>query len=96
MKEPNQWEVLVRVVRKVVDNGFFSELEGVGWEFGWQGASKVVKEEVVRDLQVGSTDTEGSGDPAVCWERYSVEVVGSIDGLTVAFVQCHKQRPSPI
>ena len=60
LKEPNHWEVLVRVVREVVDNGVLSEREEVRWAVGWQGASKMVKEEVVRGLQVDSTDTQAA------------------------------------
>ena len=67
-KEPGQWEVLVRFVREVVDEGVLSEQEGVGWAVGWQSASKMVEEKVVRGLQ-------------------SVEVVVSLNGLSVAFAQ---------
>ena len=72
LKKPDQWEVLFRVVREVVDDGVLSEQEGVGWAVGWQIASKIFEEKVVRGLQMVST-----------------EAAGSLNGLSVAFAQCH-------
>ena len=89
LKEPDQWEVLVTVVREVVDDGVMSEREGVGWAVGWKSTSKVVKEKVLRGLQMVSTDAAGSCAPAGCWARQSVEVVVSLNGVSVAIVQCH-------
>ena len=89
LEEPDQWEVLVGVLREVVDDGVLSEQEGVGWAVGLQSASKVVEEKVVQGLQMVSTEAAGSFAPAGCWARQSVEVVVSLNGLSVAFAQCH-------
>ena len=89
MEEPDQWEVLVGVVREVVDDGVLSEQEGVRWAVWRQSASKMVEEKVVRGLRVVSTEAAGSCTPAGCWARQSVEVVVSLNGLSVAFAQCH-------
>ena len=89
MEEPDQWEVLVRFVREVVDDGVLSEQEGVRWAVWRQSASKMVEEKVVRGLQMVSTEAAGSCAPAGCWARQSVEVVVSLNGLSVAFSQCH-------
>ena len=74
LEEPDQWEVLVRVVREVVDDDFMSEQEAVGWAIGWQSASKVVEEKVVRGLQIVSTEAAGSCAPA----EWSVGCVCSV------------------
>ena len=87
LKELVQWEVLVTVMREVVDDVVMSEQEGVGWAVGWQSASKVVEEKVVRGLQMFRTEVTGSCAPAGCWARQSVEVVVSLNGLSVAFAQ---------
>ena len=89
MEEPDQWEVLVGVVREVVDDGVLSEQEGVRWAVWWQSSSKMVEEKVVRGLQVVSTEAAGSCAPEGCWARQSVEVVVSLNGLSVTFAQCH-------
>ena len=89
LEEPDQWEVLVGVVREVVDDGVLSEQEGVGWAVKWKSASKKVKEEVVRGLQMVSTEAAGSCAPAGCWARQSIEFVVSLNGLSVSFAQCH-------
>ena len=62
---------------------------GAGWAVWWQSASKMVEEKVLRGLQVVSTEAAGSFAPAGCWERQSVEVVVSLNVLSVAFAQCH-------
>ena len=90
LEEPDQWEVLVRVVREVVDDGVMLEQEGVGW----QSASKVVEEKVVRGLQMVSTEAEGRCAPAGCRAQQSVEIVVIIDSPAVASAQCHAQLPS--
>ena len=77
LEEPDQWEVMVRVVREVVDDGVLSEQVGVGWAVWWQSASKVVEEKVSRGLQMVSTEAAGSCVPAGCWARQSVEVVSA-------------------
>ena len=82
MKEPDQWEVLVSVVREVVDDGVMSEQEGVGMAVGWQSPPKVVEEKVGRGLRMVRTESAGSCAPAGCWERQSVEVVVSLNCLS--------------
>ena len=73
LEEPDQWEVLVGVVREV-------------W---WQSASKMVEEKVVRGLQMVSTEAAGSCATAGCWARQSVKFLVSLNCLSVAFAQCH-------
>ena len=70
-------------------SGVLSEQEGVGWVVWWQSASKMVEEKVVLGLQMVSTEAAGSFAPAGCWAQQSVEVIVSLNGLSVAFAQCH-------
>ena len=63
LNEPDQWEVLVRVVRDVVDDGVLSEQKGVGWAVWRQSASKMVEEKVLRGPQMVRTEEAGSCAP---------------------------------